>query len=61
MEGFIMELSLDIGHLQEAIEDFERQEDLSEPFLACQYDRLVHVKNALIEVRDALKEYLADD
>lgn len=62
MEGYILELSLDVGHLQEAIEDLSRNEDVvNDPFMACQYDRLIHAKDALIEVRDALKEYLADD
>lgn len=61
MEGFIIELSLDINHLDEAIEDLERHEDISDPFIACQQDRLVHAKRVLIEVRDALKEYLADE
>ena len=28
MEGFILELSLEVGHLQRAIEDLERHEDI---------------------------------
>ena len=62
MEGFILELSLEVGHLQRAIEDLERHEDIyNDAFMACQYDRLIHAKDALIEVRDALKENIIND
>lgn len=61
MEGFIIELSLEIGHLENAIEDFSRNEDVTnDPFMACQLDRLVHARDGLKEVKDALKEYLLD-
>lgn len=62
MEGYVFRLSCEVGHLQEAIEDLSRNVDVvNDAFMACQYDRLIHAKDALIEVRDALREYLADD
>lgn len=62
MEGFILELSLDITQLDAAIEEFEQHEDiLNDVFLACQHDRMIHAKDALVEVRDALKQCLTDD
>ena len=61
MEGFIFQLSKDIGSLDEAIEDLNQHGDAAnDPFIACQCDRLVLAKDLVVKVRDALKESLLD-
>lgn len=61
MEGYILELALELGHLDSALEEFDRHEDITnDAFLACQYDRLVHARSLIQEALDALKEYLED-
>lgn len=61
MEGFIFQLSKDIGSLDEAIEDLDKHCDVAnDPFIACQCDRLVLAKELVVKVRDALQEALLD-
>lgn len=62
MEGFIFQLSKEIGSLDEAIEGLNQQCDAAtDPFIACQCDRLVLAKELVVKVRDALKESLLDN